>query len=268
MKRSLDTINERILAAVKRRQPGINVSNQLPRLVAVSKLHPISAIIEAYECGQRFFGENYLQELEEKSNSPEIIKRCPDIKFHFIGHLQSNKVNRLLKVRNLHMVETVDSAKLADLINKAADRHKNGAAQSSDAEVAGATNEPLNKETDDRASDRLNVLIQVNTSGEEQKSGIQPGEAPLLAEHIFNHCRWLQLAGVMTIGRPGGWGSGPNEDFHRLYQVREMISNRLSIDSRSLELSMGMSDDFEEAIVLGSTNIRIGTAIFGERPPR
>lgn len=268
MKRALDSVNDRILAAVKRRSPELIISNQMPRLVAVSKLKPVSAIIEAYECGQRFFGENYIQELEEKSNSPEIVKNCPEIKFHFIGHLQTNKVNKLLKIRNLHMVETIDSAKLADLIDRAIERHKNGEAQSSDAEQVGLINEPLNKATDDRASERLKVLIQVNTSGEEQKNGIQPEDAPHLAEHIVNQCRWLDLAGVMTIGKLDGWGDKPNLDFLRLYKVRDMISSHLSIDPRSLELSMGMSGDYEDAIALGGTNIRVGTAIFGERPAR
>lgn len=270
MKRAIDSVNERILAAVHRRNPDLIASNhQVPRLVAVSKLHPISAIVEAYEYGQRYFGENYIQELEEKSNSIEIIRCCPNIKFHFTGHLQANKVNKLLKIRNLYMVETIDSAKLADLINRALNQQKNSEAASSDAEQPGAINEPLNKQTDDRLAERLKVLIQVNTSGEEQKHGISPDDAPNLADHIVNHCRWLHLAGLMTIGKLGGWGDiRPNQDFIRLYQIRDIISQRLQIDPKSLELSMGMSDDFEEAVTYGSTNVRIGSAIFGQRPPR
>lgn len=255
MKRALDSVNDKILAAVKRRRPDIVAPSRLPRLVAVSKLKPTSSIIEAYECGQRYFGENYIQELETKSNSEEIIEKCSDIKFHFIGHLQSNKVNKLLKVRNLHMIETIDSIKLADLINKAIDKYQKEG------------DEPLRFAAGH--DERLKVLIQVNTSGEEQKNGIQPEEAPRLADYIVEQCQWLQLAGLMTIGKLDGWdGDGPNKDFLRLYELRDTISQQLSIETTCLELSMGMSSDFEEAIELGSTNVRVGSMIFGERPPK
>lgn len=259
MKRALDTVNERMLGAVRRRSADVAFpANRLPRLVAVSKLKPISSIVEAYECGQRFFGENYIQELETKSNSEEVLSQCPEIRFHFIGHLQSNKVPKLLKVRNLHMIETIDSTKLADLINKAIDKHRSDGEQ-----------QLQFIDHNQQITDRLKVLIQVNTSGEEQKNGLEPTEVFPLAEHIINQCRWLQLAGLMTIGKLGGWNEpGPNKDFVKLYEVRESLSKRLSIDSRELELSMGMSSDFEEAIEMGSTNVRVGTMIFGERPPK
>lgn len=259
MKRALDTVNERILAAVKRRSPDIVAPNgRLPRLIAVSKLKPISSIVEAYECGQRYFGENYIQELETKSNSEDVLSQCPEIKFHFIGHLQSNKVNKLLKVRNLHMIETIDSKKLADLINRAIDKHKSDGGE-----------QLYFIDHNQQPSDQLKVLIQVNTSGEEQKNGLEPGEAVDLAVHIVRQCRWLQLAGLMTIGKLDGWSDpGPNKDFLNLYQARESISELLSVNPNELELSMGMSSDFEEAIELGSTNVRVGTMIFGERAPK
>lgn len=258
MKRALDTVNEKIIAAVKRRSPDIVAPSSLPRLVAVSKLKPISSIVEAYQCGQRYFGENYIQELESKSNSEEILSQCPEIKFHFIGHLQSNKVNKLLKVKNLHMIETVDSKKLADLIDKAIDRHNADG------------DEPLGfVDNKQQRCDKLNVLIQVNTSGEEQKNGVEPNEVIPLAEHILSQCRWLRLAGLMTIGKLDGWDEpGPNKDFLKLYEVRDLLAKHISTDQRGLELSMGMSSDFEEAIELGSTIIRVGTMIFGERPPK
>lgn len=253
MRSALTSVHERMMAAVQKRPADI-ASGSVPRLVAVSKLKPVSAIIEAYEYGQRFFGENYIQELETKSNSDELLAKCPDIKFHFIGHLQSNKVNKLLKVRNLHMVETVDSVKLADLINKAIERR--------------ATEMLSNACADTGANDKLKVLIQVNTSGEEQKNGIQPDQAIELAEHISRNCQWLEFAGLMTIGRLEGWGDGPNIDFIRLYELRTSVAKSLMIKPTDLELSMGMSGDFEEAITMGSTNVRIGTMIFGERPAK
>lgn len=262
MRSALNSIHERMLVAVHRRPADIVRSSQLPRLVAVSKLKPTSAIVEAYECGQRHFGENYIQELETKSNSEEILSKCPEIKFHFIGHLQSNKVNKLLKVRNLHMVETVDSIKLADLINKAIERHVTEEEQNKGTSTC--TNLP--QTCTDGA--KLKVLIQVNTSGEEQKNGIEPDQVIGLAEHITTNCRWLKLAGLMTIGKLEGWGDGPNMDFTRLYELRNTVAKSLTLESGDLELSMGMSGDFEEAIAMGSTNIRIGTMIFGERPPK
>lgn len=261
MRSALTSVHERMLAAVQKRPADVAPPGSMPKLVAVSKLKPISAIIEAYECGQRFFGENYIQELETKSNSEELLSKCPDIKFHFIGHLQSNKVNKLLKVRNLHMVETIDSVKLADLIDKAIERH--ATAEHSN---AGCGDFQIPATCADGA--KLKVLIQVNTSGEEQKNGIQPEQAVELAEHITRSCRWLKLAGLMTIGKLEGWGDGPNLDFTRLYELRATVARSLMIEPTDLELSMGMSGDFEEAILRGSTNVRIGTTIFGARPPK
>lgn len=86
----------------------------MPRLVAVSKTKPKEMVIEAYESGQRHFGENYLQELSEKAADPLILEKCPEIKWHFIGTCQSNKVNKMVKTPNLAMVETIASLKLAD----------------------------------------------------------------------------------------------------------------------------------------------------------
>lgn len=113
-----------------------------PRLVAVSKTKPIAHIIEAYAAGQRHFGENYVKELEEKASSPEILDQCEDIKWHFIGHLQTNKINKVLALKNLHMIETVDSQKLASQLDK------------SWGKLFGAAS-------------KLNVMIQINTSGED-----------------------------------------------------------------------------------------------------
>lgn len=262
MKRALESVNEKILAAVNRRSVDHVASKRLPRLIAVSKLKPNSSIIEAYQCGQRYFGENYIQELETKSNSQEILEQCPEIRFHFIGHLQSNKVNKLLKVKNLHMIETIDSKKLADLIDKAIDRHKADSSDAGDVQLGFIDHQQ-------QPSEQLNCLIQVNTSQEDQKNGVQPEEVASLAEHIVKECRWLRLAGLMTIGKLDGWNEpGPNKDFLKLYEVRDTVAQHLCIEHDQLELSMGMSSDFEEAIELGSTNVRVGTMIFGERPPK
>lgn len=205
-----------------------------PRLVAVSKTKPVEALREAYDAGQRHFGENYVHEVLEKG--PALPK---DIHWHFIGHLQSNKAKPMVtSVSNLWMVEVVDSVKLADKLNT-------------------ATAAVLEKEREGR---RLKVLIQIDTSGEETKSGITPDEAIPLTQHILAECPALEFSGVMTIGAPGDMSC-----FGRLVEARKKIATATGLDEKELELSMGMSGDFEEAIAHGSTNVRVGSSIFGER---
>lgn len=204
-----------------------------PRLVAVSKTKPAEALKEAYDAGQRTFGENYVQEMVDKA--PQLPA---DIRWHFIGHLQSNKVKTVLEaVPNLAMVETVDTAKLADKLNKAIEVMKRP--------------EPLA------------IMIQVNTSGEESKHGIQPGEVVALARHVHTKCPHLCLAGLMTIGQPD-YSSRP-ENFDCLVACRAELCKDLGLPLEQIELSMGMSGDFEQAIAMGSTNIRVGSTIFGSR---
>ncbi|KAF9435103.1 hypothetical protein BGZ76_006896 [Entomortierella beljakovae] len=209
---------------------------QAARLVAVSKLKPASDILAAYEkTGHRHFGENYVQELEDKS------KELPsDIKWHFIGSLQSNKCKIVAAIPNLFVVETVDSSKKASTLNKAC--------------ATAARTEPLR------------IFLQVNTSGEDTKSGMLPSEALLVAQHVITNCPNLLFGGLMTIGSPNpDLENGDNPDFKMLSQCKANIENELNI--KDLELSMGMSDDFERALLQGSTNVRVGSTIFGARPP-
>ncbi|KAG0048638.1 hypothetical protein BGZ83_006429 [Gryganskiella cystojenkinii] len=209
---------------------------QQARLVAVSKLKPASDILAAYEkTGQRNFGENYVQELEEKS------KQLPsDIQWHFIGSLQSNKCKVVAAIPNLFVVETVDGSKKASTLDKAC--------------AAAARPEPLR------------IFLQVNTSGEETKSGMLASEVLEVARHVVSTCPHLQLAGLMTIGSPNpDLENGDNPDFKLLNECRATILEALKIND--LELSMGMSDDFPRALAQGSTNIRVGSTIFGSRPP-
>ena len=221
--RNLEGVQSRIVNALSQ----CNRQSDNCRLVAVSKTKSVQEIQAAYAAGQRHFGENYIQELVSKA--PELPQ---DIQWHFIGHLQSNKAKTLLsQVPNLFMIETVDTPKLANLLNK---------------QLAGTSN-------------RLKIMIQVNTSGEEQKHGIAPGECPTLAQHIVSSCPHLELCGLMTIGR---LGETAPECFECLLQCREtLIAQGISIP----EMSMGMSGDFETAISLGSTNVRVGSTIFGAR---
>lgn len=229
-------------------------SNKKPTLVLVSKLKPPSDLMAAYENlaqDERHFGENYVQELVDKA------KLLPsDIKWHFIGGLQSNKCKTLASIPNLYAVETLDSVKKADLFEKAL---------AADADT----------------SRKLNVYIQVNTSGEDAKSGLAPlssskaqSEGPDtllgLAKHILEKCAHLHLQGLMTIGAIQSSYQAKegeeNPDFTCLRECRDLLSQALG--GKELQLSMGMSNDFAAAIKAGSDSVRVGSRLFGERPSK
>eukprot|EP00123_Amoebidium_parasiticum_P016427 comp23424_c0_seq1/m.38968 comp23424_c0_seq1/g.38968 ORF comp23424_c0_seq1/g.38968 comp23424_c0_seq1/m.38968 type:complete len:253 (-) comp23424_c0_seq1:223-981(-) len=206
------------------------------RLVAVSKTKPPADIMQAYGAGQRHFGENYIDELVEKA--PQLPS---DIQWHFIGHLQSNKANLLASIPNLSMWETCSSIKTARLVNKAL-----------------VTKQPT--------KDRLSVLVQVNSSSEENKHGVEPSACAELVRFIQTECPRLRFSGLMTIGMFGrDPNDKPNPDFKLLVDTRSALCQELGLNPEDLELSMGMSDDFEHAIELGSTNVRVGSTIFGAR---
>lgn len=234
--KALRSVLSRMDTACARRS--LDLPKLAPRLVAVSKTKPVSMIQEAYQQTQRSFGENYVQELVEKSQNPDIQQNCPEIRWHFIGHLQSNKVKKLCETKNLFMVETVDSEKIA---------------------------KELNKHWKDE-SQRLKVMVQVNTSQEDSKSGITTENCFDLMEFVLKECPNLELAGLMTIGSfDHDLSKGPNPDFQKLLKCRAEVCKRFSLPVESVELSMGMSGDFEHAIEVGSTNIRVGSTIFGAR---
>ncbi|XP_033633600.1 pyridoxal phosphate homeostasis protein-like [Asterias rubens] len=238
--RALQSVGQRVESAFQSRDEIIAKESPELRLVAVTKTKPKEMVIEAYKYGQKNFGENYVQELVEKSHDDELQKACNDIRWHFIGHLQTNKVKKVLESPNLYMVETVDSMKLANEINK--------------------TWERLNK------GHRLKVMVQINTSREEQKHGVPTSECCNLYDHIRQHCQALDVVGIMTIGAfDHDLSKGPNPDFQALIKCREDICSTFSLPKESIELSMGMSNDFEHAIENGSTNIRVGSTIFGAR---
>lgn len=208
-------------------------------LVAVSKTKSPACLLTLHQLGQRVFGENYVQELSEKSAT--LPK---DIVWHFIGHLQSNKVKELLEgTPSLSVIQTIDSEKLACKVNEGCTRYREGRT--------------------------LDVYIQVNTSGEETKSGTEPGEATVaLAKYIAQDCPLLQLKGLMTIGMPD-YTSRP-ENFECLTRCREEVAAAVGVKPEELELSMGMSGDYVNAIRMGATTVRVGTSLFGTRyyPPK
>uniref|UniRef100_A0A8C9VHV3 Pyridoxal phosphate homeostasis protein n=1 Tax=Scleropages formosus TaxID=113540 RepID=A0A8C9VHV3_SCLFO len=238
--KALQAVVDRVRQAAARRPQTLPLVS--PRLVAVSKTKPPEMVIEAYRQGQRNFGENYVNELVEKASNPQILSSCPEIKWHFIGHLQKNNVNKLLGVPNLFMVETVDSVKLADRINSSWQRLR-------------AAN-----------SQQLKIMVQINTSGEDSKHGLPPEETVSTVKHIVSQCPALHFMGLMTIGRYGyDLSQGPNPDFQMLLSCRQEVCDNLQLPIEEVELSMGMSTDFEHAIEVGSTNVRVGSTIFGER---
>ncbi|XP_058812534.1 pyridoxal phosphate homeostasis protein [Topomyia yanbarensis] len=215
-----------------------------PLLVAVSKTKPVELILDGYSVGQRDFGENYVQELIEKANSAKILEQCQDIRWHFIGHLQTNKINKIVNLPNLYMIETVHNAKLAENLNKAWEKVK----------------------TDNPNKQKLNVLIQINTSGEDEKNGTEPAEATNLYRFVTEKCPNLNCHGIMTIGRFGhDYSTGPNPDFIELMKCHQDICSTFGKDPAELQVSMGMSDDFVQAIEMGSTIVRVGSSIFGAR---
>ena len=207
------------------------------RLVAVSKTKPASLLLDAYHHGQRVFGENYVQELVGKAQ--ELPQ---DIVWHYIGPLQSNKANLLVKSVVPHAaqlcVETVATTKLANKLNNAMKQ--------------------VLQDNEEEEKKLLDVFVQVNTSGEESKSGVGPDEAVDLCRAIVETCPLLRLRGLMTIGAPGDTNA-----FDILAECRDGVESALG--QSGLELSMGMSADFETAIEKGADNIRVGSTIFGER---
>ncbi|HEY9886400.1 MAG TPA: YggS family pyridoxal phosphate-dependent enzyme [Vampirovibrionales bacterium] len=203
------------------------------KLVAVSKTFDVEIIQQAYYVGQLDFAENKVQELLAKSRKLENLK---DISWHFIGHLQSNKVKDLMKVPNLQMVHSVDRLKTANLMDKFL-------------EVEGRI---------------LNILVQVNTSGEESKFGCKPEETVELVKNIAK-LPYLRIQGLMTIGKHGGTKEETVQCFTKLRNISVEIQNQNIPNVSMKELSMGMSQDYLLALELGSTIIRIGESIFGER---
>jgi pyridoxal phosphate enzyme (YggS family) len=196
-------------------------------LLAVSKTFPATAIREAYAAGQRDFGENYLQEALDKIASLEDLK----IVWHFIGPIQSNKTRAIAE--NFAWVHGVDRLKIAERLSE---------------------QRPLDLPP-------LNICLQVNVSGEESKSGFEPGEVVELAQEISKLPR-LKLRGLMAIPAPADDEAIQRKPFRLLHELlQKIVKQGIELDT----LSMGMSHDFVAAINEGATIIRIGTAIFGKR---
>ncbi|MBO4889400.1 MAG: YggS family pyridoxal phosphate-dependent enzyme [Lachnospiraceae bacterium] len=198
-------------------------------LIAVSKTKPAQMIREAYDAGQRDFGENRVQEIVDKY--PELPK---DIRWHLIGHLQTNKVKYIID--KVAMIHSVDSLRLAEEISRQAVK----------------------------AGTCMDILIEVNVAEEESKFGVSVNDAPALVKEISS-LPGLRIRGLMTVAP---FVSDPEENRAVFSTLRQLS---VDIDSKNIDnvvmdcLSMGMSGDYEVAIEEGATFVRVGTSIFGDR---
>ncbi|MCX6147364.1 MAG: YggS family pyridoxal phosphate-dependent enzyme [Candidatus Kapabacteria bacterium] len=201
------------------------------KIIAVSKTHSFKIIQNAFDCGIRIFGENYAQEFRDKIVNFQN-KKYNDIEWHFIGHLQSNKVKYLAPY--VTYIHSVDSIKLAEEISKQAIKNNR----------------------------IIKILVQVNTSGEISKSGCQKEDLNDILKSIKDFQN-IEVVGLMTIAGLEGTEEKTKEEFGLLKLLLEKTNKELKLNLT--ELSMGMTGDFEMAIKEGATMIRIGTAIFGNR---
>lgn len=202
------------------------------RLVAVSKFHPAEAVMEAYDAGQRIFGESRVQELLAKE--PVLPS---DIQWHFIGHLQTNKVRQL--VGHVSLIESVDSERLLDLIDR-------------ESEKAGVVSR---------------VLMQVHVAREETKFGFYPEELlEYFSSRRFENLKATHICGIMGMASNTDDITRVRADFKAIADVFHAVADDGDLGLRGFDiLSMGMSGDWRIAVEEGANLIRIGTAIFGQR---
>jgi len=218
LKDTYSSLEERIIFACRK----ANRQREEVTLIAVTKTHPSEKIQAAYNLGIRDFGENKVQELLKKR---EALPQ--DIRWHLIGHLQSNKAKYIAPF--IHCVHSIDSIEIARELSKRAVQH----------------------------SRTVDVLLEINVAGETTKEGIALSEAESLLHLIFEEATSLNVKGLMTVAP---FVEDP-EDVRPYFRELRKLRDKLGLE----ELSMGMTNDFEVAIEEGSTIIRIGSAFFGER---
>jgi PLP dependent protein len=223
---NLAHLHEQIAEACRR----ANRSEHEVALMAVSKVHPVEVILEAYAAGQRLFGENRVQEFQEKS---QHVTALSEAEFHLIGPLQSNKTARAAEL--FHSIDAVDSLKIAQRLNTAA--------------------AALGK--------RLPIFIEVKLSHEESKHGVEPTDLPALLAAI-EELQSIEAVGLMTVPP---WSLDPEPARPYFRELRRLRDQSQKLHPKLIQLSMGMSNDFAVAIEEGSTCVRVGTALFGKRTP-
>jgi PLP dependent protein len=195
------------------------------RILLASKTQPADAIRAAYAAGARDFGENYVQEAASKQDA---LADLPELRWHLIGHLQTNKAREA--ARRFVLIHSLDSARLAKALARA------------------------------RPDTRVRVLIEVNAAGEATKSGVA---AEAVEPLLLSVRDVVEVVGLMTIPPPAPVAEDARRYFARLREMRERLAARTGLALS--ELSMGMTDDFQVAIEEGATIVRIGRAVFGER---
>lgn len=202
-------------------------------IVAVSKFQPIEKILAAYDAGHRDFGENYVQEMVNKY---QILPK--DIRWHFIGHLQTNKVKYIIPF--VHLIHSVDSLKLLKEINKQAEKNQRV----------------------------VSCLLQIHIAEEETKFGLSSQEAlDILTNKELKSFQFIKIKGLMGMATNTDNTEQIRKEFQYLKNLFEQFKSTIQLPSVQFEiLSMGMSNDYPIAIECGSNAIRIGTLIFGERP--
>lgn len=210
------------------------ITSQLPHdcnLLIVSKNRTLKEIQIYYELGQRDFGENKVQELQDKAESLKEI--CPEIRWHMIGHLQSNKINQLLKVPHLFAIHSVHSHELLDKLIKA----------------------------QDKLSHSIHLFLQFNSSKEAEKSGFETYTDLLSAAEKIKSSTTLKLTGLMTMGtiRTDNFERDAGRCFQDLNVEKEKLQSELGV---KLKTSMGMSQDWKIALRENSNWIRLGTSMF------
>jgi hypothetical protein len=227
----MTTIAARLQAVLSRIEAAAALAGRAPgeiRLIAVSKTFPADAVAQAHAAGQSAFGESYLQEAVGKTAALSAL----NLEWHYIGPIQSNKTRQIAEL--FHWTHAVDRLKIAERL--------------SSARAAGIV--------------PLQICIQVNISGETSKSGVRPEEVLALA-HAVMALPGLRLRGLMAIPEPTPDVVVQRARFRQVRELKNEITNSgIALDT----LSMGMSDDLEAAVAEGATLVRVGRAIFGERP--
>jgi pyridoxal phosphate enzyme (YggS family) len=230
-------LRERHAAVLTRIEAACRAAGRRPdsvTLLAVSKTFPASSVLALADCGQRSFGENYLQEAQDKISACATQRPDLPLEWHFIGPIQSNKTRPIAE--SFAWVHSVERERVA---RRLAEQRPAGAAA-------------------------LQVCLQVNIGAEDSKSGCAPAEVPALAEQVAAMAG-LRLRGLMAIPRPQPDHGEQRRQFAELRRIFEsLVARGLPLDT----LSMGMSEDLEAAIAEGATIVRVGSALFGPRQPR
>ena len=224
----METLTERLDAVRVRIARAAGRSRRDPAsilLLAVTKIFPAAVILEAYDLGLRDFGENYVQEAMAKGAE---LADLTEIRWHLIGHLQTNKAKTAAGA--FALIHSVDSVRLAEALARA------------------------------QPSPRIHALVEVNLSGEASKTGVAPDGVAAILEAARGK---IEIDGLMTIPPPAGSAEAARPYFARLREMRDSLATQSGYALS--ELSMGMTDDFEVAVEEGATIVRIGRAVFGER---